>query len=84
MSGLMGLVSTTGQTAITGTPGTGEAGRPGTARGGDTPDTSRHLPVETSERPPPAEQFDILAEALAVRQLAELERRGRLLRPDVF
>ncbi len=56
----------------------------GTTRANETSEMARHVPVETSERPPPAEQFDMLDEALAARRLAEIERRGLFLRPDVF
>ena len=75
----------TGGMGLIGAGLTGGMGEPtATTRGDETSEMARPLPVETSERPPPAEQFDMLAEALAAHRIAETERRGLFLRPDVF
>jgi hypothetical protein len=86
MTDTMGLVPTTDERTGTGgmiVPfGTSRPGE--TSRRSDPTEAVRRLAQETSERPSPAEQFDMLAEALAARRLDELERRGLFLRPDVF
>ena len=46
--------------------------------------TAASVPPEQSRGPQLSEQLDMLADVLAARRLADLERRGLFLRPEVF
>ncbi len=57
-------------------PSPGGAGSPSTAAGQVLPEQSRG--------PQLSEQLDMLSDVLAGRRMAELERRGLFLHPEVF
>ena len=66
----------------TGGAGPERGGRSGAS--GTVGTTVNSMPPEQSRGPQLSEQLDMLADVLAARRLADLERRGLFLRPEVF